>query len=340
VLGLGEIGVVHATNARRLDETILVAVASARPERAREVADQLGRGVKALRYDELVADEELDAIVVASRTSDHLEHALAVLGHGKHLLLEKPGGTSLSAVEALCDEAGRRPELVVRIGYMRRHDPAFGRLREVVDSGSLGEVFAIHLSSRETWPPDEDPAQTGGFVLDVGVHDFDTIRWLLGRNAVSVVGMAHSPVYRDVDLDNAYLVLELSGGAVATVQMSRTSPVGHDIRCEVVGSDGSAVLTQVRSAEQVFIVGKETRSDFPGRFQERWATAYRDELQEFARACTGVVSPGATLDDDRQAVSTGIAARASVVSGERLTVGPDWYWTPPDAYGPRPYASA
>jgi myo-inositol 2-dehydrogenase/D-chiro-inositol 1-dehydrogenase len=338
VLGLGEIGLVHAMNAQRLDEIELVAVASSRPERAHSVADQLGPGVKALSYSEL-ADEEVEAVVVATRTSDHLEHALAVLRHEKHLLLEKPGAPTVAASQALCDAAARHPDLVTMTGYMRRHDPGFRSLREAIQSGRLGDVFAIRLSNRESWPPDEDPAETGGFVLDVGVHDFDTIRWLLRQDPVSLFGVAHASVYPDVDLDNAYLVLELSGGAVATVHMSRTSPVGHDIRCEVLGSKGSAVLTHVRSAGQVVIIGGETSGYFPGTFQERWETAYREELRQFARTCRGESAAGADLDDDRHAVATGVAARASVVSRERLAVGPDWEWTPPTPYGSRPAIS-
>ena len=100
----------------------------------------------------------------------------------------------------------------------------------------------MKLASREDFPPSEDDLAAGGFIMDVGVHDFDTARWLLGKDPDTVFTFVHSPVFRDADLDNAYVTIGLDG-AVATTHLSRTSKIGMDIRCEVLGPDGSIFLT-------------------------------------------------------------------------------------------------
>jgi myo-inositol 2-dehydrogenase/D-chiro-inositol 1-dehydrogenase len=215
---------------------------------------------------------------------------------------------------------------------MRRHDPGFRRLHEIVRSGELGVLIAIHVADRESWPPDEDPAETGGFVLDVGVHDFDTVRWLSGQEVASVYGTAHATAYPQADLDNAYLVLDLSGGAKATVHQSRTSPVGHDIRCEVVGTQASALLMPEGIKPTLTVLSGDTSGSFPNGFADRWSSAYEEELRDFVRACRKLEDASATLDDDLQAVAIGVAARASVVQGSSFEVGPDWSWEAPSPY--------
>ena len=122
-------------------------------------------------------------MLVCTRTSEHADLAVEVLRAGKHLLLEKPGAISLP------DQSGSgRPRRGTRAGrarvaYMRRHDAAFCELARLIASGAIGEPFAVKLASREDFPPSEDDLAAGGFIMDVGVHDFDTARWLLGQGS-------------------------------------------------------------------------------------------------------------------------------------------------------------
>ncbi len=113
----------------------------------------------------------------------------------KHLLLEKPGATTVE--RAVTDRHGRpeHPELVARVAYHRRHDARFRELADRVAAGEIGEPFAVHLTSREYFPPSDADAAAGGFIMDVGVHDFDTARWLLGRDPTAVFTQVHAPVY-------------------------------------------------------------------------------------------------------------------------------------------------
>ena len=280
--------------------------------------------MRALSLQQLWADHEVEAVLLATRTSDHAEHALEVLRAGKHLLLEKPGSTTLAGQEQISEEAVRHPDLVVRVAYHRRHDPRFEELARLIADGAIGEPFAVHSISREDYPPDDGDRYSGGFIMDVGVHDFDTARWLLGEDPRTVFAYGHNPVYApDAGPDNVYVTIGYERCAT-TVQLSRTSRVGLEVRIELIGSEGAALLAPARLGAGITVLSAARAHEFPADCRAAFPAAYAKELDDFAAACRGEAAPGATLDDDRWAVATAVAARASAAGGQPLAVGSDW----------------
>jgi predicted dehydrogenase len=329
VAGLGGMGVVHARNALALEGVELVAVAAARSGRAEEVARELG--VRACSYDELLAADDLDAVVVAARSVDHARVGAAALAAGKHLLLEKPGATTLGDHAALRAAALGAPDLVVQVAYMRRYDPAFVEAWRLVSVGAVGTPLAVLMTSRDMeWPEGEDPRDTGGFLLDMAVHDYDTACWMLEQEPVEAFAARQAEVYPELwdmaDLDNALVTVRFAGGALASTHVSRTCVYGHDIRCEIVGTDGSVLVGNAASRDGVVLLQAGDGRLFPPDYRERFADAYRAELAAFVGACRGEGPRGPGLDDDARAVSIGVAARASAVAGKPLEVGLDWRW--------------
>jgi myo-inositol 2-dehydrogenase/D-chiro-inositol 1-dehydrogenase len=321
-------GTVHAENAMRLPGAELVAVAATRPARAQEVGSHLG--VPYGSYSELFERDDLDAVVLAARSVDHAPLALEVLRAGKHLFLEKPGATSLAEHDELREEAAARPDQIVQVGYMRRYDDSFVEAARRVRSGEAGQVLVVLLTSRDTeWPPGEDPLDTGGFLLDMASHDYDAACWFFDDDPVEVSAARQALVYPELadrgDLDNGVVTIRFARGGLAVTHVSRTSTFGHDIRCEVVGSEGSVFVRGPGdgASEQI---GLPQASRFPADYRERFADAYVRELAAFVAACTRTGSPGPTLEDDRRAVAVGVAARASAVAGRPLAVGEDWPW--------------
>ena len=326
ILGTGFISAVHTACAMRSHDVELVAVASARGRATRERIGELGPNVLLMTPDELLDSDDVEAVVVCSRTSEHAAHAVAVLSRGRHLLLEKPGATTVPGQQLIADAAAQRPELVAMVGYHRRHERRFCELAKQVSAGAIGEPFAVHLTSREDYPPDEaGDAAAGGFIMDVGVHDFDTARWLLGSDPTSVFAHSHAPVYGEGGPDNVYITLAL-GDAAATVHLSRTSRVGMDIRCEVVGTEGSAWIAERPVGGEAALLTAAVADRFPDDCRDRFAEAYQQQMAAFGRACRGELVAGATLEDDRWAVATAVAARASASRSEPLEVGPSWAW--------------
>jgi len=324
VAGLGGMGMVHAGNARALPGARLVAVAAAREGRAEEVGAELG--IDACSYDELFGRNDVDAVVVAARSVDHAEVATSVLEAGKHLFLEKPGATTLAGHERL--RAAARPGLVVQPGYQRRFDEGYAEARRLVEEGAIGEPLVVLATSRDMdWPEVELPSDTGGFLLDMAVHDYDVACWFLGGEPVEVTAVRQARVYPELealgDLDNALVTIRFANGGMAVTHVSRTCAYGHDVRCEIVGSEGSVFVGETGAG----LVTAAERPRYPQDFRERFADAYREELAAFVAACRGEPQRGASIEDDRRAVAIGIAARASAVAGEPRAVGRDWPWS-------------
>jgi predicted dehydrogenase len=328
VAGLGGMGSLHARNARLLRGAELTAVASTRAARAGEVAARLG--VRACTYDQLLAADDVDGIVLAARSVDHAERAVEVLRAGKHLLLEKPGATTLAGHDELRSAAREHPDQVVQVAYMRRYDDAFVAAVERVQTGEVGRPLVVLLTSRDTeWPEGEDPRDTGGFLLDMASHDYDTACWIFDDDPLEVFAVRQALVYPEFqgmgDLDNAVVTIRFAGGGIAVTHVSRTSPFGHDIRCEVVGSEGSVFVRGPGDGDAAQI-GREDANRHPADYAARFPDAYVRELQAFVDTCLGEPQRGATLADDRKAVAIGIAARASAVAGRPLAVETDWPW--------------
>jgi scyllo-inositol 2-dehydrogenase (NAD+) len=321
-------GTVHAENAQRIPGAELAAVAATRPGRAADLGQQLG--VRSCTYSELFASDDIDAVVLAARSIDHGPLAVEVLRAGKHLFLEKPGATSLEEHAALREESAARPDQVVQVGYHRRFDSSFVDAERRVRAGEAGRPLVVLLTSRDMeWPPGEDPRDAGGFLLDMASHDYDAACWLLDDEPIEVNAVRQALVHPELgelgDLDNGVVTIRFAGGGIAVTHVSRTSRYGHDLRCEVVGSDGSVFVRGAGDGD----VGRLDASDasrFPPDYRVRFAAAYLAELTGFANACNGDAPAGATLEDDRKAVATGIAARASAVSERPLEVGQDWPW--------------
>jgi len=329
-------GTVHALNALRTPNAELVAVASTRPERAGELAFELD--VEARTYDELVADEDIDAIVVAARSIDHGQVARQVLAAGKHLFLEKPGATTLADHDALVAAAAAQSGAIVQLGYHRRFDDAFVETKRLVSEGAIGAPHLVLLTSRDVLTPEpEDPAPAGGFLLDMASHDYDAACWLLEQEPVEAYTARQAPVFPELlelgDLDNAVVTIRFDGGGIATTHVSRTCAFGHDVRAEVVGSEGSILVGNPASRDGVTVVGAGDAALFPLDYRERFPDAYRAELAAFVRACLGETASGPGLADDHRAVAVGVAARASATRGVPLEVGRDWPW-PGEEDGP------
>jgi myo-inositol 2-dehydrogenase / D-chiro-inositol 1-dehydrogenase len=324
-------GALHARNARGLEGAELVAVASTRAGNAAGIGAELG--VRACTYDELLAADDVDAVVLAARSIDHGIWAVRVLEAGKHLFLEKPGATTVAGQEAVRATAAARPEQVVQVGYHRRFDARWAEAARRVREGAIGRPLLVLGVARDVRTPEpEDPAPAGGFLVDMASHDYDAACWFLDQEPVEVFAARQASVYPELealgDLDNAAVTVRFDGGGIAALHISRTCPWGHDVRVEVVGEDGSVLVGNAVSGPGVTLMTRADGRTFPQDYRELFADAYVAELQAFVAACAGADQAGATLEDDRRAVTVGVAARASAVAAEPRSVGPDWPWVP------------
>jgi myo-inositol 2-dehydrogenase/D-chiro-inositol 1-dehydrogenase len=251
---------------------------------------------------DLLAARRPDGVLVAAPTDRHTQIARAALAAGIPVLCEKPAGLTWREVEETgCAAADRG--VAFQVGYWRRFVPAMVALRERIAAGELGQILHIVCAQWDSAPP---PAEfrhsSGGAFADMGVHEFDVVRWLTGQSVASVVAVqtpALDPVARP-DADNAQALLGLSGGTTAAVSLGRHYPGGDLVTIEVFGSLGHERSTVLDPRE-----GDEPMLEALARQAESFAELVRGGRRRGA----GTVDAVAALQDAER------AAQACTVAG-------------------------
>lgn len=294
--GVGRIGAFHADTLRRLPATGSLIVADADPARASEVAQRLG--VEAADSPGVLLDSGIDALVIATATDAHPEFIVRGVQAGLPVFCEKPVATDVAGT---LDVIERTSGAVapVQIGFQRRFDAGYLAAREAVRSGALGWMHTVRATTLDPGPPaPEYVAASGGLFRDCGVHDFDAIRWVTGREVLEVYAVGTNrgaDFFRAAgDVDTMAAVLTLSDDSLALVSNTRYNAAGYDVRLEVLGSKDSISAglddrLPLRSAEPgvTFPAGPP----YP-LFIERFHDAYTAELAAFARlAANGGENP-------------------------------------------------
>lgn len=316
IAGLGEMGRLRLCTALELPGVQVVAIGATDVARAVEGVRNSGLQTVVCPYDEFFCRDDLDAVVVSGRTREHSDHAVRAIDRGWHVLVEKPSATTLVGCRRIGSAAMRDPTRIVAVGYMRRFDPAFLELKEYAQN-RIGEVLAVHSANFERFPPSGDAydVESGGLIVDMGVHDIDIARWILRADPVRAFARSETVTFAEVSEDNAYLTIEFDGGKVATVHISRSVDFGSNVQCQVVGTSGCVWLRAGRIEGSVGIVDRSERFELPVDYQARFREAFRLELASFVERCRGGRSDGATIADDYHALATCLAARESARTG-------------------------
>jgi myo-inositol 2-dehydrogenase / D-chiro-inositol 1-dehydrogenase len=229
--------------------------------------------------DELLAATPIDGALVAVPTDQHVAVVSQVLAAGVPVLCEKPCGLTSAEAAKIATAAEGLP---LRVAYWRRFVPDLVRLRERIQGGELGDILAVYCAQWDLAPPSSAfRNSSGGIFADMGVHEFDQIRWLTGQELVSVHA-ARSRAGVDGDPDCAQIVAELDGGATATISLGRFHPAGDSVKVEVYGTKGTAAswFLHPDGGEAVF------------------HHALRSQAEDFARSVqAGVAGTGAGIAD-------------------------------------------
>jgi myo-inositol 2-dehydrogenase/D-chiro-inositol 1-dehydrogenase len=319
VIGVGMIGADHV---RRLTEVLpagrVVAITDADAGRAAAVAERAGGArVHGSGYD-LIADSEVDGVLVASWGSTHAGYVLACLAAGKPVFCEKPLATTRQdCVRILEAETALRRRLV-QVGFMRRYDTAYRALKAVLAAGTIGPPTMFHSVHRN---PAVGPEYTADMAItDTAVHDIDVSRWLFGAEvvAVTVLRPRHSSRARADLVDPLLLVLELAGGVLVDVEIALTIGYGYDIRGEVVGETGAVALGD---AGHVLVSTAGARGDpVPAGWRQRFAHAYDVELRDWLDTVAAGTCTGPSTWDGYAATAVADAARSALRTGTRTEV--------------------
>jgi myo-inositol 2-dehydrogenase/D-chiro-inositol 1-dehydrogenase len=321
LIGAGRIGTVHAeTIASRIPEAALVAVTDTNPEAAAGLARRVAIPHVADSAEDLLARRDIDAVLVCSSTDTHADLVVRAAEAGKHIFCEKPVDHTLEKIDRALravDEEGVK----LQVGFNRRFDANFARVRAAIAGGEIGIPHLLHLVSRDPGPPPLSYIRTsGGMFLDMTIHDFDMARFLIGEEVAEVYAAAGVRVDPEIgragDVDTAVIVLRFEHGAIGTIDNCRQAPYGYDQRVEVLGSKG-AIATENRYPNHAVISTAEgVRRDLPLRFfMDRYLDSFAVEIRAFIDAVVHDRPTPVTGADGRIPVVMALAAQRSHLEG-------------------------
>ena len=317
IVGAGRIGRVHAeTLAFRLPLAEVAAIADVNRTTALAVAAHCNIPTVAASAEEIFADPRIDAVLICTSTDTHAELVEQAARAGKHIFCEKPVSLCLEAIDrslAVVEAAGVK----LQVGFNRRFDSNFERVRQAVSRGEIGTPYLLHIVSRDPAPPPFSYlGPSGGLFLDMMIHDFDMARFLMADEVEEVyatAGVLVDPAFSAAgDFDTAVVVLRFRSGAIGTIDNSRKATFGYDQRVEILGSKGKAAAEN-RYPNQVTISAEDrVYSDPPlNFFMQRYTESFAQELHAFADAVLEDRPTPVSGADSRLAVVMALAARKS-----------------------------
>ena len=235
VIGTGRIGKVHiATLVQSVPKAEVVAIADINIAGAREVAKDFGISTVYSNYMDVINNPEVEAVVICSPTNTHAQYVIAAAKAGKHIFCEKPVDLSLEVIRGALD-AVNKAGVKMMVGFNRRFDPNFYKIRQLVTEGKIGEPHILKITSRDHAPPPaEYSAVSGGMFMDMTIHDFDMARYIVGSEVTEVYTKAAVLVDPEIgkagDVDTAIITLTFANGAIGVIDNSRKAVYGYDQR--------------------------------------------------------------------------------------------------------------
>jgi myo-inositol 2-dehydrogenase/D-chiro-inositol 1-dehydrogenase len=321
VLGVGVMGADHVA---RITSKISGARVSVVNDCLTEKAEQIAQSVPGCRAiaDPLdaIADADVDAVLLATPGPTHEKQLLACLEHGKPVLCEKPLTTDVATSLEVVKREAELGKRLIQVGFMRRFDHEYAQLKALLDSGELGRPLVMHCAHRNpVVPPNFDSSM---IVKDSLVHEVDVTRFLFDEEITSIQIIKPEPnPGAPVGLQDPQIaILRTESGRHVDVELFVTTGVAYEVRTEVVGERGSAMIGLDVGLIHKAAPGRWGGQVTPG-FRERFGQAYDTEIQRWVDAVrSGVNVDGPTAWDGYAAAAVCAAGVRSLESGERVAV--------------------
>jgi myo-inositol 2-dehydrogenase/D-chiro-inositol 1-dehydrogenase len=312
--GAGRIGQIHAANLAANGGTAIRYVVDVNADAAKALAKKHGAKVSDVKT--ALADKAVDAVIIASSTDTHADLAIASAKAGKAIFCEKPIDLSLKRVDA-CLAAVKKAGVPMFVGFNRRFDPSFRTLQSRIAKGEIGKVEQVIISSRDPGlPPLAYLKVSGGQFRDMTIHDFDMARFLLGEEPAEVFAygscLVDPAVAKEGDIDSTMIMMRTASGKLCHINNSRRASYGYDQRIEVHGEKGRLMAGNHTPTTVELANADAVSADKPLYFfLERYAEAYKAELDAFVEAVTEKKKMPVGAEDGRLALVLAEAALRS-----------------------------
>ena len=326
VLGAGRIGKMHAEHiVHHVPRARLVSVVDLQEDLAQACALACGIDDYGTSVSSILDRSDVDAVAICTSSTTHTEIIEAAAGAGKHIFCEKPIDLTLERIDSAL-EAVESAGVLFQVGFQKRFDPSYQRIRRAIDDGEIGTPYSVHIASRDPAPPPIEFLRTsGGLFLDMTIHDFDMSCFLMGHDVITVYAAAAVRVDPAIgaigDVDTATIVLQYGDGTLLTIENGRSSAFGYDQRVEVFGSKGSIRVDNAYPTTATLSTEESVRRDVPYHFfLDRYKGAYIEELRAFSEAVLDGKPSPLSGKEARMPVVIGLAAKLSLKAGRPVEI--------------------
>lgn len=321
MIGAGRMGQTHAQVLKTLSEVRITDVVDFVKENAIKVATTLGAKVGEL--DEVLKNPDVDAVFITTPTPTHAEVIGKCARAKKAVFVEKPVAHTLDAAYEVVATI-KKYKVPCQVGFQRRFDPAYIKVKERIDQGELGKLENFRAISRDPHQPSLDFLKTsGGLLVDMGIHDFDTARFFFGEvEEVYAIGTA----VRDADLKKhglfnlAVATLRFKSGAIGTVENALNTSYGYEIVADILGEKGKFHLEKKQQLHYEFWNEQGVSHDYPFYFDQRFPEAYANEVISFAKNIHAGKPVGPSAKDALESSRLALAAQYALETGKIVSV--------------------
>lgn len=322
LIGSGRAGMIHARNFRgSVQNAKIIAVCDPIEETANAAAQELEIDKYYTDYKDVMADETVDAVIVATPTKYHCEIVIAAAAAHKHILCEKP--MAMTVEECNCmDEAAKKNGVILQLAFMRRFDASFIAAKKMIDAGEIGDVVMVRSNTRGPSIPKPwmyDISKSNGPLAEVNSHDIDSLRWFTGGDFKTVFAIGGN--YRCPDAkedfpdfyDNVVLNASFTNGCQGIIDGAQGVLYGYDARCEILGTKGCIYLGNTKENSVTLCRSTMQKSEeYINSWKYLFREAYLEEDCDFTAAVLENRAPKVTAYDGKMAVLTVNAGNLSI----------------------------
>ena len=323
IIGLGRLGWKHAANIHyHIPQAELTAVCSLYEEELNSVANEIDPKYITKDYMEIIENDRLDGIVIASSSQEHAAMICAAARAGrKNIFTEKPIGMTLDEIDRIKKDVEANKNMKFQVGYNRRFDQSVQAAKKKIDEGFIGQPIQIRMVNR-------DPATmadfiikfsptSGGLVFDMLTHDYDCARWFVNSDAKSVYGLGGVYVYEGLkevnDIDNCAILIEFNNNVIGQIETSRNCTYGYHVETEIYGSEGCIRIGSIPVKDRVeYLNVNGVNRKCVEWFFEYWEPTFLTEMKDFVDCIIEDRPPLVSLEDGYEAVQWAYAATKAV----------------------------
>ena len=316
IIGLGRIGKIHLGNLQAIDEVEIVGICDPTDE-AKVFSNKAGLTFYQKDFTDVAGEVQADAIVICSPTDTHANYVSIAAKKGIDVFCEKPLDLSLEKVKQVLKTVNES-KIKLMLGFNRRFDSEFQSVKEKIVNGHIGDIHTIKITSRDPSPPPINYIKSsGGMFLDMTIHDFDMIRYLTNKKIVEVYAKGDALVNPEIakagDIDTAIINLTFEDGSMAVIDNCRKAVYGYDQRVEVFGSKGMVQSKNKFDKYTLTYSENGVTSALPQHFfLERYADAYKKEINHFIDCIRHKKTPEVSGFDGLMSLVLGLCAKESL----------------------------